>query len=211
MIGFVFMVAGYRLVRSPSRREFGSQGVELSIGARQARLMVIAALIVGGIGAMCYAVLITRAGGLGHFLRFTGGRAEIFRGVFGGWFWGMHLMIPGYCLLAIPLIRKHPWICLAGALAMALAFFPLQGRDLLVAPIFCWLILFHYSNRRLTWQALTTGVVLIVIASAFLAAFRSTTRVEARENTGEFVSGFLADLDRQMLLVVRRTWSSWMR
>ena len=64
---------------------------------------------------------------------------------------------------------------------------PLQGRDIVVAPIFCWLLMYHTLYKPLQIRHVVIGAVTIVVLSALLGAFRSGT---VRDDTGSFIEKF---------------------
>jgi hypothetical protein len=202
IVGFMFFLAGYLLTQQLPRKHPPKAGEQWWIAPRQRRFMIFAGTAFSAFGAACYVVLIAKAGGLSYFLSYTAGRADIFRGIFGGWFWGTILLFPGYALVALPQIRQNPWACLVASLALGALFFPFQGRDLVVAPVFCWLTLYHYANRRLTWRQIALGALALVILSAFIGAYRSNSRNDIRGDAGQLVSAFIDDIGNQVLKVV---------
>jgi len=203
LAGYILFLVGYFIFIFCFRSRLKDQkyGV-LSLGANQRRFVFLCSLILGVAGGFSYIVLVFRSGGIGYLLTYSGSRADIFGGVYGGWFWGMHLLFAAYGLFALIFIRRHPWVCLLLALAIAAAFVPFQGRDIVIAPIFCWLLFFHSLRRPLRWRVVVVGAVIVVLLSAIVAAFRGGGNKLATENTGAFFSTFLDNANRHLIDVV---------
>jgi hypothetical protein len=161
------------------------------------------AVVMGMLGAFCYVKLVDGSGGLAHLLNYSGGRADITAGVYGGWFWGAHLLFVAYGLFAIAAMRRHPWLCLLLALALAAVFVPLQGRDIVVGPVFCWLVFYHVLHKPLRWRTVMLGGLALVLIAALLAAYRTGgNRLAAREDLGAFLGSFYDRADKHLTDVV---------
>lgn len=201
-VGFISLASGYMITRSRSGRP-PILALERELVSRSQRIFMT---IVGAgllmFGVFCYFIVISHVGGFGNLLTYTEGRADIFHNMFGGWFWGMLIIIPGYCLIALAHIKARPWSCLMGAVLIATAFFPLQGRDLVVAPMFCWLTLYHHGNRRLSWQTVSIGFVGLMIISAFLGSYRSAHTEEDRLHVDRAVGSFVQNFGSRMTEVL---------
>jgi hypothetical protein len=157
------------------------------------------AVILGSIGFVSYVGLVINSGGIGRLLGYVGGRADMLAGVYGAWFWGMHLLFAAFGLLCVATMSKHPWLCLLVALMLSAAFVPLQGRDIVVAPIFCWLLMYSALHRRLRWRTVVSGILVIVLMSALLGAFRGGN---IRNNAEDFLSTFQENATEHMIKVV---------
>ena len=97
---------------------------------------------------------------------------------------------------------RHPWLCLILALTLAAVFVPLQGRDIVVGPVFCWLIFYHTLRKPVRWRTVAVGALAIVVIAAMLAAFRTGGNRIAMRDSGSFVSAFSANAGKHLTEVV---------
>lgn len=200
--GFLAWVVGYVATsRSPRKALSAFWGHPAVAGTQRIRLLVCATLI-SVLGTVSYVVLIMKAGGVTRILNYSGGRADMFAGVFGGWFWGAHLIFAGYGMYAVALARTHPFVCVAAALWIALMFVPLQGRDVVLAPLFCGLIFLHRYRRSISWRTLFLGIVAALTLSAFVGAFRLSIKRSFFSHPIDFSIGFAYDLKEHLGIVV---------
>ncbi|QOJ32011.1 MAG: oligosaccharide repeat unit polymerase [Gammaproteobacteria bacterium] len=202
LVGMLALLAGYSLVRLGSGRSNRSGLAHWDLSGKTRTFMLGAAVVLGALGVVCYLTLVMKGGGTSYFLQYNLGRADIFRGIYGGWFWGAMLMFAALGLFGVCMIHNHPWWCLTIALMMSGAFFLFQGRDLVIAPLFCWLTLFHYGRRRFRWQAILAGGVLLIVVSAFVGTYRMTANTKVRADWGQMTEYFYENLDLQIVRVV---------
>lgn len=195
LVGFLFFLLGYFAITRLPRRI----ATESDVASPSGKGAMTGALVLGSLGLVSYVGLVINSGGIGRLLGYVGGRADMLAGVYGAWFWGMHLLFAAYGLFCIAAMRKHPWLCLLAALLLAAAFVPLQGRDIVVAPIFCWLLLYNALYRRLRWRVVISGILIIVLMSALLGAFRGGS---IRNNAESFLNTFMEDATEHMTKVV---------
>lgn len=196
MVGVVFLILGYLL---PMQLAAPIRTTAFAISDPQKSYAMTCALGLGAIGLVSYIGLVMQSGGLAGLLGYSGGRADMFQGIYGAWFWGVHFLFAAYGLLSIVLMRQHPWLCLLLALLLAMAFVPFQGRDIVVAPLFCWLLLYSGIRKPLPWRIVGGGALTIVLVSALLGAFRSG---DVRNNVGSFFDTFSARAETHMTKVV---------
>jgi oligosaccharide repeat unit polymerase len=199
LVGYLSFLTGYFLMlRLLPRPLPAADGRQHDSDARQRRFALLYALPVALFGAICYVKLVAGSGGFAHLLTYTGGRADILSGTYGGWFWGAHVLFVAHGLVAVATIARHPWLCLALALALAAAFVPLQGRDIVVGPVFCWLLFYHTLRKPLPWRTVAVGALACVLIAALLAAFRTGgNRVVMNDGSG-FVSAFSANAGKHL-------------
>ena len=202
LISFAALVVGYRLIIFAGPRPQPSHARPIEISRSQSRFAVRAGVFLLVLGVICYVVMIVKAGGISHILGYRGGRAQIIEGVYGGWFWGSLLIFAGYGLVSLDMMPNHPWLCIVVAAMISLAYFPLQGRDLIVAPFFCWLILFHYLNRPITWRVLITGGIALLAVSAFAAQYRESDAGQFQNDPGKFVREFVGNFESELRLAI---------
>jgi oligosaccharide repeat unit polymerase len=203
LVGYLLFLAGYFLVLRLRRRpRWSPADVQPDAAERQRRFALMFAVPVTLIGAFCYVKLVAGSGGLMHLLNYTGGRADILSGTYGGWFWGAHVLFVAYGLVAVALMARHPWLCLALALSLAAVFVPLQGRDIVVGPVFCWLLFYHTLRKPVRWRTVAVGALAIVLIAAMLAAFRTGGNRLAMRDSGGFVSAFSANAGKHLTDVV---------
>lgn len=138
-------------------------------------------------GVVCFLMIFFTLGGVQHFTAFKQGRADLLVGVYGGYFWGMHLLISGYCIFCVRHINRSPVICLALAVMVAGLFSVLQGRDMVVAPFFCWLVLFDGFRRSISFKVILLSLFALMILSSLIGAVRSG---EISGSLGEFATVF---------------------
>jgi hypothetical protein len=201
LIGYALFIVGYFLVLRALRRavppEASPQGA-----ARQRLYALGLALPMAVLGSLCYVKLVLGSGGLTHLLSYTAGRADILSGAYGGWFWGAHLLFVAYGLVAVAAMHRHPWLCLALALLLAALFVPLQGRDIVVGPVFCWLVFFHVLRRPLRWRTVMVSALAIVLIAALLEAYRTGGNRPVMRDGGSFVSAFADNAGKHLTGVV---------
>lgn len=202
LFGLFSMLAGYLLFRMRAPHAGRGGPVEFEVSGKTKTFMLASAVVIGVVGLVCYLTLVVKAGGYGYLFKYNLGRADMFRGVFGGWFWGMMLLFAAYGLFTVCMIRKHPWWCFTVALVMTSAFFLFQGRDLVIAPLFCWATLYHYGKHRFKWQVVIAGGVLLLTVSAFVGAYRMTSDTKVRADPGRMMDFFFDNLEQQMTRVV---------
>ena len=142
------------------------------------------------VGGAAYLGLVYEAGGFTHFFFYTGGRADIFNGVFGGLYWASFFLISGLCVIGCAHVKDHPVFVMILALFVGVAFIPFQGREEVIAPVICGVLLLHYGHKRIgvKWMALT--VCLLLVVASFLAYFRSSEKAATYRNTNSFVSTY---------------------
>jgi len=202
LAGYLVFLAGYFVVLRLLRSQWSATDVPPEVAARQRRIALIFAVPMTLIGAFCYVKLVAGSGGLTHLLNYSGGRADILSGTYGGWFWGAHVLFVAYGLIAVASIARHPWLCLVLALALAAVFVPLQGRDIVVGPVFCWLLFYHTLRKPLRWRTVAVGALVIVLIAAMLAAFRTGGNRLAMHDGGSFVSAFSENAGKHLTGVV---------
>lgn len=201
LAGFLALVAGYFASTFWNRpHEIRPDAPEVA-GALRARLLVCA-FGLGAVGLVCYGVLVREAGGLGYFLNYSGGRSDIFGGVFGGWFWGTHLIFAGYGMYAVATARRHPWISAVFAIGIAMMFAPLQGRDLVIAPLYCGVMFFHRYHERLPWRTVIAGMAVAFVLAAFVGAFRQADKRSFFSNPVEFSMRFAYEVKEHVGVVI---------
>jgi hypothetical protein len=203
LVGYAVFLAGYFLVLRVLRRTMPEPAaVQPQVDARQRRYALAFAVPMALLGSLCYVKLVLGSGGLAHLLTYTAGRADILSGAYGGWFWGAHLLFVAYGLVAVAAMARHPWLCLALALALAAVFVPLQGRDIVVGPVFCWLVFFDLLRKRVRWRTVLLGALAIVMMAALLEAYRTGgNRLVMRDGAG-FLSAFANNADKHLTGVV---------
>lgn len=209
LVGYGCFLAGYfsllRLLR-PASSAYANVGASFDESSptqsRQRRYALICALPMTLLGAICYVKLVAGSGGLNYLLSYSGGRADILSGVYGGWFWGAHLLFAAYGLFAVAAMRRHPWLCLVPTFALAALFVPLQGRDIVVGPVFCWLVFYHTLRKPVRWRTVMVGFVVIVMMSAMLGAFRNGGNRLALHDARGFLTEFSANLGKHLTTVV---------
>jgi len=200
LAGYVAFLVGYfvslRLLRRRTAEGMTPPHRGVDVGRQPFALLW--AVVVGMLGVFCYVKLVVGSGGLAHLLAYSGGRADITSGVYGGWFWGAHLLFAAYGLFAVAAMRAHRWLCLLLALALAAVFVPLQGRDIVVGPVFCWLVFAHVLHKPLRWRSVILGGCAIVVIAALLAAYRTGGNRLAAQDLGAFVGSFYDHAEKHL-------------
>jgi hypothetical protein len=203
LVGYGLFLGGYLTLLRLLRRRVPATGAEQpQPDARQRRYALLFAVPMTVLGGVCYVKLVAGSGGLAHLLTYTGGRADILSGAYGGWFWGAHLLFVAYGLVAVALMSRHPWLCLALALALAGLFVPLQGRDIVVGPVFCWLLFYHLLRKPLRWRTVMLGALAIVLLAAMLEAYRTGGNRLAMRDGGSFLGAFADNAGKHLTLVL---------
>lgn len=203
LVGYGVFLAGYfALLRLLGRRTRVAAAQQPQPDARQRRYALLFAVPMAVLGGVCYVKLVAGSGGLTHLLTYMGGRADILGGVYGGWFWGAHLLFVAYGLVAVALMSRHPWLCLLLALALAGLFVPLQGRDIVVGPVFCWLLFYHLLRKPLRWRTVMLGALAIVLMAAMLEAYRTGGNRLALRDGGSFLGAFADNAGKHLTIVL---------
>lgn len=185
LVGYICFLIGYFVYVSFSAR-INRQTIVLSNNLL--RYMRLCFFVAGAVGTLFYFMLVIQSGGIGRLLGYSGGRADIFGNIYGGWFWGAHILFVAYGLFLMLAMQKHPWLCLIVSLILAAVFVPFQGRDLVVAPIFSWLIFYHLLRKNVSWKAIGVGAFSIILIASLLGAYRGGVN---RDDVGSFFSSFV--------------------
>lgn len=197
LTGYCFFICGYYIFKALFRHK-GFETTETENVHHTAWLRSVG-LLATIIGIFCYVKVMLNSGGLFRLLSYSEGRADIFSGVYGGWFWGAHYLFLAYGIFTVIQIKRHPLLMLLGAILLAAMFFPFQGRDLVVAPLFCWLVFYHTLHSPLKAKQLVIGLAAIVLLSSVLGAYRSNS---SRANTNDFLSTYVASMEEHLIKVI---------
>lgn len=169
LLGYVFFLCGYFIaLKLFTGGRFDKNNVDKSVFYATFIYCVFLSL-----GFLCFLVIFIQLGGFQHFAKFDQGRAELLVGVYGGYFWGMHLLIPGFCVFCVLYIKRFPVVCLILAVLIAMLFSVLQGRDMVVAPFFCWLVLFDGYRKSIKFKVILIFSLVLVIISSLVGAVRA--------------------------------------
>ncbi|MFO1368935.1 MAG: hypothetical protein U1F46_08065 [Marinagarivorans sp.] len=186
LMGYLFFLAGYFI----SLGLFSGKGQKVNSFDWSKPYISFCYLALLSFGILCFLMIFYTLGGVQHFTAFKQGRADLLVGVYGGYFWGMHLLISGYCIFCVKHISRSPVICLALAVMVAGLFSVLQGRDMVVAPFFCWLVLFDGFRRSISFKVILLFLFVLMILSSMIGAVRSG---EMGGSLGEFVTVFFGN------------------
>jgi hypothetical protein len=204
LLGYLGLLMGYAAVTRGRQPPADHGYTHPEVRGSQRSMMIWVGWVLLVAGAVSYLVLVRGVGGISFILAYTGGRADIFQGVYGGWFWGILFMIAGYSLVASAIMPRRPLLCLVGALGLSALYFPLQGRDLVIAPLFCWVYLFHLYVRPLRWREVLVWALAIVVVSSVLGAFRRMSDVELRQDIGSVVGEFSSNAMEHVTAVLSK-------
>jgi hypothetical protein len=198
LLGLLALVAGYYLLGSHAKAiTTNAIPTELSQTERSTISKAGIGLLV--IGGAAYAGLVYEAGGLAHFLLYTGGRADIFNGGFGGLYWAAFFLISGLNAIGSAQVKNHPFFVMALALTIGIIFIPFQGREEVIAPIICGLFLVHYGRKSISLKWITTAAIVLIVMASFLAYFRNAEKSSVYKNTDSFVSGYVENFSASLL------------
>ncbi|MDR4459371.1 MAG: hypothetical protein MRJ67_02440 [Nitrospirales bacterium] len=161
---------------------------ELTKGDR--KVITIFGIILLVFGFFSYAILVDQAGGLSHFLLYTGGRAEIFQNAFGALYWTSFLLISGLSAIGCAQARSHPFIVVALAVAIGLLYFPFQGREAIIAPIMCGLMLVHYGYKRIGAKWIMIMAFSLTLMASFVGYFRTIDKADVYGRPEEVVESY---------------------
>ncbi|HNP83507.1 MAG TPA: O-antigen polysaccharide polymerase Wzy [Nitrospira sp.] len=200
LVGWLMLLAGYYLYAAVSRGPKNKGSRELSRGKRS--VITTAGTILLLLGGVAYVWLVYGAGGLSHFIYYTGGRADIFNGVFGGLYWATFFLLSGLNAIGCAHVQKHPVLVLALALAIGVVFIPFQGREEVLAPAICGLLLIHYGHKRISMKWITVAACILLVMASFLAYFRSAEKSAVYKNTDSFVSTFKDNFGKYLLVTL---------
>lgn len=194
--GLGCLLLGYYVYPILVRRDSSETGsVELSATVR--KVVTGIGICVSCIGAISYIILVQEAGGLGHFLSYSAGRADIFGGVFGGFYFGTFLLISGINAIGCVHAQKHPLLIMIGALGIGIAYAPFQGREEAIAPIICGLILVHYKHKRLKTKWVMVAAAILLVLASFIGYFRSVDKSDARK-MGDMMGQYKEQVQQHM-------------
>ena len=179
LIGLCCLLVGYYSYPILSRNRGGTTSSVLSRGARKTVSIFGVALL--AIGAASYLLLVHQAGGLDHFITYSSGRADIFSGAFGGFYFGTFFLISGLGAISCIHVKKHPLIIMGIAVIIGGAYSLFQGREEAIAPIICGIISIHYGHRRLKTRWLIIAGAIIILLASFIGYFRSAEKSEGQK------------------------------
>ncbi len=200
LIGLCCLLVGYYSYPILSRNRGGTTSLILSRGARKTVSIFGVALL--AIGAASYLVLVRQAGGLGHFITYSSGRADIFSGAFGGFYFGTFFLISGLGAISCIHAKKHPLIIMGVAVVIGGAYSLFQGREEAIAPIICGIISIHYGHRRLKTRWLIIAGAIIILLASFIGYFRSAEKSQSHKT--DVVIG---DFGQKIQIHLRKTLS----
>lgn len=186
LVGYVFFLTGYFLFLILARKPKISNVITPKEKATALNL----SLLTGFAATAFYLALLGKVGGVSALLAYSGGRADLLNDVYGGLFWGIHLFFASYGFLLISKMRSQPWPCLLVGLIISGIFVPFHGRDLIIAPIFCWMLAYHALHKKVSWKAVMIGASLIISLSGLVAAFRTGGNLLAMKDPMAFFTEF---------------------
>lgn len=197
LTGYLCFLTGYYIIKvifpakNPTHNEMTAPNAPKNLP--------LLTFITGTAGLIAYVMVLMHSGGLSRLLSYSEGRADIFTGVYGGWFWGAHFLFVAYGLFAVQVTQRHPTYSFIGAVILAAMFFPFQGRDLVVAPLFCWLIFYHLLKAPMKLRYIVVGFMSIVLVSSILGAFRASA---TKSNANSFISTYSQGMEEHLTKVV---------
>jgi len=196
LLGYVCFLLGFYLWKAIA----GNQEKRLMVHIKSTRNSLATTLLIFGFaGLFSYLVVLSSAGGVSKLMAYSEGRADIFAGVYGGWFWGSHFLFVAYGAACVLWIGRFPITMLVAGLLLSVMFFPFQGRDLVVAPLFCWLIFFHSLRSSLKIKHILFGVVAILVVSSVLGAYRSA---QTRASAEQFMDSYQNEMELHLVKVI---------
>lgn len=200
LIGLCCLLVGYYSYPILSRNRGGPASSALSKRANKTVSICGVALL--AIGAASYLVLVREAGGLGHFITYSSGRADIFSGAFGGFYFGTFFLISGLGAISSIHAKKHPLIIMGIAVVIGGAYSLFQGREEAIAPIICGIISIHYGHRRLKTRWLVIAGGIIILLASFIGYFRS-----AEKSEGQKTDVVIGNFGEKLQIHLRKTLS----
>lgn len=186
LVGHLAMLLAYFIFfrRSSINKQY-------SLSEKQINLARYGAVIFACLGAIFYGLIMIKSGGPGALLSYSGGRADMLGGIYGGFFWGLHLLLLAQGLFCVAYMTTRPILCFVVSCSLALLYFPLQGRDLIIAPFFCWMIFYNSMYKIISWRILALSALVLLSTTAITGAFRSGGNRIATQNSAEFFSLFI--------------------
>lgn len=143
------------------------------------------------LGFASYLILVRAGGGFGQYLSYTGGRADIFRGAYGGYFWVSFFLISGLSVIGAAIVARRPWTVFALGIAIGALLALFQGRAAAISPVFVSIALIYYGYKRLPTRTLAITAVVLFFFSSLLGAYRVT---ENKSMAGSNTAGFIANI-----------------
>ena len=192
-LGFLCLLGGYF---ASLRRVDQCQFQELSWAEKNVLTRTGFGLLF--VGVFLYIVLIHLAGGFVHFFYYTGGRADIFQGVFGGFYHGAFFMVAGLCALGTAHAKKRPLLIVLLGLLIGAAFGVFQGRDELLGPLCCAVVLIHYCYKRLSLKVVAGVALMLFISASLLGAYRGVEKKAMYKNAGGFIESFVEGISSHL-------------
>lgn len=188
-VGFLCLLTSYYAGRSGFRKVDWCQSQELSWTEKSTLTWIGFGLLV--VGATSYLMLVVLTGGFAHFFYYTGARGDIFQGVFGGFYWGAFFMVAGLCALGTAHAKKRPILIVLLGLLIGAAFAVFQGRDELLGPLCCAVVLVHYCYKKLNLKLITVVALILFILASLIGAYRVAEKKAIYKNAAGFLEGFL--------------------
>lgn len=211
--GVLALLAGYMAV---SPRYWNPPEIVRTFAGQDSinRKMLWGGMGIGFVGFASYVVLVTRSGGIQHFLTYSDARSEIFSGVYGGFYWGTYFMISGLSLVGATIVRRHPFMTLLLGVVVGALFALLQGRADAIIPILVCVVLVNYGYKRIRFRTLVVASCALLLCASMMGAYRSADREVARDDirsvTDEFFENayehftetFATDIERLDIVLV---------
>ena len=197
LLGFLLMVAAYYLTPTPRYRSGNSLRAQ-SRGATRSFLVGGGVVLLAGFAS--YLVLLKSAGGLGHFLSYTGGRGDIFEDTFGGWYWGTFFLVSGLSVVGAAIVARRPWTVFGLGITLGALLALFQGRAAAVTPVLVSTILIYYGYKRLSLRTLAITAVTLLFFASLLGVYRATDKNIVKKDVAGFVLEFSARAHDNLLV-----------
>lgn len=187
--GFLAMLIGYFVV--PPRRWIPHDiRVETPHVPGINYRMLWGGIGIGLVGLLSYAVLVTQSGGIERFFTYSEGRADIFSGVYGGFYWGAYFIVSGVSVVGAALVKRRPFLTLLIGMAAGALFALLQGRADAIIPILVCVALINYGFKKVGFRTLVVSSIALILVASLLGAYRAAEKQTASEDLPSVVSEF---------------------
>jgi hypothetical protein len=102
-------------------------------------------------------------------------------------------MISGASAISVVLVRRHPALVLLLGIVVGLAYSLFQGRDQMIGPVICALLIINYGYRRIRKRWLALAAVALFFVASMMGYYRALDKEALFENPSYFVRDYFSE------------------
>jgi hypothetical protein len=172
---FVALLIGYALGRGPKPKEITQSHASIpAIAQHKNQDMMVLGMVMLALGLAAYCIIILKSGGLSHFLNWKGSRANIFAAAGGGLVYRLSfLMLSGVAVISTAAVDFKPKLVAMITVAVAFSYLLFLGRNMTVATVAIFLLLYHYKVKQIKTKYVFGGIAALLLLLSVTAVIRA--------------------------------------